>query len=126
MSGTNLLQSPGLDPVQRRKNIVDEREEILNPVRSRHNQDYAEGQGREFLLALKFPIHRDKRVGVPGRVPQKIAVLDARPSHALNGRDLVSRQWCNQIVRQILVKQDAHWSAHCRAPAQAPRWPAHA
>ena len=46
MSGPNLLQASGLDPVERRKNIGDKWEEILDSVRARDDQDHAERQGR--------------------------------------------------------------------------------
>ena len=47
------------------------------------------------------------------RTTEELAVLSPRPTPALNCRDVVPRQGGDQVVRQILIKQDAHWSGPC-------------
>lgn len=88
--GTNLLQPSGSDPVQRGKYRRHEWLEILNPIGPRHHQHHAEWQGRQILLALKFAVHRDERINLAARTAQEFAVFHARPTHALNGDDVVA------------------------------------
>ena len=49
MSGTNLLEPPGPDPVQRCKQVGHEGQKILNPIRTRHDEHDAEGEHRDVL-----------------------------------------------------------------------------
>ena len=119
MLGTNLLEVSSLDPVQRCKDPGNEWKEILNPIRPSHNEHDTERQPHDVLLSLQLSVHGEERLHVTTRTTQQFAVFHARPTHALNCGDIVLRQGFNQVVRKILVKQNAHWSARCRAPFRA-------
>jgi hypothetical protein len=62
--------------------------------------------------------HRDEHVDGTASALQQVAILDARPAETLNRRYLVAHELWNQIVWNVLVKQDAHWSARSRAPVR--------
>jgi len=83
-SGTNLLQYSGLNPIQRRENFWNKRQEILNPIGPRHDEHHAEWKHRQILFPLKSSVHRDEGVGLVGGQLQEGAVFDARPAHALD------------------------------------------
>jgi hypothetical protein len=96
--GTNLLELPGLGPSQRRENLDDEWEQVLDAVRPRYNQNYAEWQHGQVLLALKLTVHGDEHIDAAAGAPQQFAILDARPPQTLDGHDLVPNQSRDQVV----------------------------
>src|SRR5260221_12470648 len=83
LSGTNLLQPPRLNPVQRSENRGDERKEILHTIGPRHDKHDAEWQHRDVLFTLEFSIHRDEGIDLAARPLQKKAAVHARPPPAL-------------------------------------------
>ena len=54
-------------------------------------------------------IHRDEHIGTVTSSLQQIAVLDPRSADTLYGLHVVARELGNQVVWNLLVKQDAHW-----------------
>ena len=46
---------------------------------------------------------------LPGGSTQKLAVLHTGPAQALHRHNLVTGELYDEIVRKILVKQNAHW-----------------
>lgn len=48
--GTNLLELPGSDSTNRRKQVRDEREQILNSIGPRHDENDAERERSDVLL----------------------------------------------------------------------------
>lgn len=61
-------------------------------------------------MTLRQPaVHGDKCLDEATGPTQQVAVLDARPTQSLDSRDIVIGQRRDQIVRKVLIKQDAHW-----------------
>jgi hypothetical protein len=73
------------------------------------------------VLVFEPAIRGQQRIDLTARAAESFAVFHACPTQTLNGVDVVSGQVGNQIVRKILVKQNAHGSEACRARAPAPR-----
>ncbi|MBZ5563235.1 MAG: hypothetical protein LAP13_12555 [Acidobacteriia bacterium] len=65
-------------------------------------------KGGNVLLEFEVAIHGYQHLEMALRTAQKFAVLDTLLSHAGDGRDLVTRQLCRPIDRQVLVKKNAH------------------
>ena len=102
---------------------ADERPQILDPVRTRSDDHDAERQRREVVLVFKIAVHREKCRDVPGCAAEKFAVLDSGPTQPLDGHDVVAAQFQDQVVREILVKQNAQGSAISGVRARARQWP---
>lgn len=67
------------------------------------------------LLMPHRAIHGEERLELDGCKSEKIAVLDARPSHTPHGAYFVPRQLPRETRKQAFIKQDAHWrSGRCR------------
>ena len=58
-----------------------------------------------------------------GGALEQFAVRDACPTEPLNGDYVVPHQLGREVVRKILVKQNAHWLATCREPVRVLRPP---
>ena len=87
---------------------LDERKQILNSAGTRGDDDNAEWKLAKVVLSLQLPVHRDERIDGATRALQEFAIEGARPAQALDGHDFVTHQLWDQVVRQVLVKQDAH------------------
>jgi hypothetical protein len=111
---------------QRLSDGADERPQILYPVGTCSDDNDAERKRREVVLVFKLAVHREECRDVPGRAAEKFAVRDSGPTQPLDGRDVVAAQLRDQVVREILVKQNAQGSATSGVPARARQWPGRA
>ena len=62
----------------------------------------------QVVLAFKLPIHGHERIDLLVRAPQQLAVLDAGSTEPLHGEHIVTCYLRDQVVWQVLVKQNAH------------------
>jgi hypothetical protein len=86
----------------------DKRSKIVHPIGTRLDHHDAEGKTTEIVLMFELAIHRQKRIDLPRRAPEQLAVLDSSPSESLDRHDFMTAQFQDQVVREILVKQNAH------------------
>ena len=119
----NALNLARSEACQGRCDCSDERSQILHPVGTRLNYYDAEGKTTEIVLVFEFAIHRQKRIDLPRRAPEQLAVLDPSPTESLDRHDFMTAQFQDQVVRKILVKQNAHWSTESRDRIRVRQWP---
>ena len=119
----NALNLARSDACQGRCDRSDERSKILHPVGTRLNHYDAEGKTTEIVLMFELAIHCQKRINLPRRAPEQLAVLDSSPTESLDRHDFMTAQFQDQVVRKILVKQNAHWSTGSRDRIQARQSP---
>ena len=120
--GTNVLNLARPDPRDGFAYCDDKREKIRHAVRASQDYYHPEWQYRKVVLFFQFPIHRDERVDLATNAHQEVSVLHAGPTEPLHGQDVVIWKLRNQIVRNVLVKQDAHWSTRFRGRVRVRQW----
>jgi hypothetical protein len=58
----------------------------------------AKRKNAEVVLVFELAIHRDKRIDLPCRAPEQLAVLDPSPTQSLDRCDVMIGQLGDQIV----------------------------
>ena len=119
----HVLNCARSDPRYGFAHCLDKREKIRHAVRASQDDHHPEWQLRKVVLLFQFPIHRDERVDLATSAYQEVSVLQAGPTEPLHGQDLVSWKLRNQIVWNVLVKRDAHWSTRFRGRVRVRQWP---
>jgi len=75
------------------------------------------------VLLFKLAVHGEECRDLPCCAAEEFAVLDSGPPQSLDGHDIVAGQFHDQVVRKILVKQNAHGSTTSRVRVRAQQWP---
>jgi hypothetical protein len=94
---------------QRISNGTNQRQQILHSVGACNDHKHGKWQCGEIMFALEFPIHRKEGVDLAACTSQQITVLETCPTQSLNSVYVMIRQTGDQVVRQVFVKQNAHW-----------------
>lgn len=84
-----------------------------------HDHDDRKGNAVHALLVRQATIHREKSPMGGRRPSEKLTVLDARPAETCYRVRIVAYQQLRKVVRQVLVKKDAHQPAPSLWPARA-------
>ena len=119
----NALNLARSEACQSSSDRSDKWPKILHPVGTRLNHYDAEGKTTEIMLMFELAIHRQKRINLPRRAPEQLAVLDPSPPESLDRHDFMTAQFRDQVVGKILVKQNAHWSTGYRERIRARQSP---
>ena len=106
--GTNVLNFARPDPRHGFAHCHDQWEKIRHTVRVSQDDHHSEGQRQKVVLLFQFLIHRDERVDLATSAHQEVSVPHAGPTEPLHGQYVVTWKLRNQIVWNVLVKQDAH------------------
>lgn len=88
---------------------------MKHPVRRGPYEHYPEWLSRERLLKLKVAIHGDESIEMPSGAAEQLAVLHAFPAEPYHRLHVVPREFGGKVLREVLVKQDAHGSTARRA-----------
>lgn len=104
-----MLNGAGLDVTERGQDVSDEQLEVADTIRLRDHDHDGEWKLGEPVLMFQVAIHRKKRIDSASGPSKKLAVLQTGPADALDGQDVVACQQELEVVREILVKQNAHW-----------------
>jgi hypothetical protein len=108
MLGTDPLKPPGLRLGNCGEKRLNERLQMHHTIRRSVHDDDAEGEGRDRLLELDVAVHGYEDLELSSRTSQELTIVDTRPSAADDRVDLVAAELGGEILRHILVKQNAH------------------
>jgi len=61
------------------------------------------------MLPFELPIHGKKGVDLAAGPRQQISILHAGPAQSLHRQNDVTGELGDEVVGDILVKQNAHW-----------------